>query len=122
MAVGLGSTRWDEEAAAASTAASKLHQAPGCFEASSALFGLVASSMAITLAVRQPPPGLDENAYYLTVSGGFFAGLAQAITAVVCVSNNNPRARRSAGTKLVYAASVAPLVVVVVLSVASLLL
>ncbi|RLM91474.1 hypothetical protein C2845_PM08G05390 [Panicum miliaceum] len=112
----LGRTWGEEEADAA--AASELHQAPACFQAS-ALAGLATTSMAVTLAVREPPPGLDKNTYLLAVAGAFFAGVAEVITAAVCVSNN-PRARCAAGKKLMYA-SVAPLAAVIGLSVASLL-
>ncbi|OEL20303.1 hypothetical protein BAE44_0018680 [Dichanthelium oligosanthes] len=110
----LGSTWWDETEPDAA-AASKLHQA-----APSTLVGLSTSSMAITLSVREPPPGIDKNAYLLALAGAFFAGVADVITAVRI--SNNPHARRAAGagTKLMYA-SIAPLAVVVGLSLASLL-
>ncbi|XP_062208336.1 uncharacterized protein LOC133909800 [Phragmites australis] len=80
------------------------------------LVGLATASMAITLAVREPPPGVHKNAYLLAITGPFFAGVAEVMAAVWV--SNNPRA---AGRKLMYA-SVGPLAVVVGLSAASLML
>ncbi|CAO2209020.1 unnamed protein product [Urochloa humidicola] len=86
------------------------------------LLGIATSSVASTLAVRDPPPGLvDENAYFLAVAGAFFAGVA-GIFAAVFISNNNPRGRRAAGRKqLIMYASLGPLAAVVGLLAASLL-
>ena len=76
--------------------------------------------MAIALAVRAPPPGLDKNAaYILAVAGTFFAGVA-GVVAAVCVSNNPPARRRAAGRKLMHA-SAGALAAAVGLSAASLL-
>ncbi|CAO2193619.1 unnamed protein product [Urochloa humidicola] len=83
------------------------------------LLGIVTCAMAVTLAVRDPPPGLDKNAYFLAIAGAFFAGIVEVITAVF-ISNNNPRGRRATGRKLMYA-FLGPLAVAVGLSVASLL-
>ncbi|CAO2204661.1 unnamed protein product [Urochloa humidicola] len=83
------------------------------------LLGIVTCAMAVTLAVREPPPGVDKNAYFLAVAGAFFAGMA-GVAAAVCASNN-PRSRRAAGRKLMHA-SFCPLAVVTGLSAASLLL
>lgn len=80
--------------------------------------GLATASTVVTLAVSEPPPGFDRNLYTIAISGAFFAGVAE-LSAAVWVSND-PRDRSAAGRKFVYA-SVAPLVVAVVLSVASLL-
>ncbi|CAO2185608.1 unnamed protein product [Urochloa humidicola] len=94
-------------------AADKLRQA--------GVLGIVTCAMAFSLAVRDdPPPRLDKDAYFLALSGAFFAGVAEIITAVF-ISNNNPPARHAAGRKLVYA-SVGSLAVVVGLSAASFLL
>ncbi|RLM93782.1 uncharacterized protein C2845_PM08G05410 [Panicum miliaceum] len=83
------------------------------------LLGVVTCSMTITLAVREPPPGLDKNAYILAVAGAFFAGVA-GVVAAVCLPNN-PRVRRAAGRKLIMHASAEALAVAVGLSAASLL-
>ncbi|CAL4951458.1 unnamed protein product [Urochloa decumbens] len=84
------------------------------------LLGIVTCAMAVALAVRDPPPGLDKNAYFLAVAGAFFAGVAGILAAVRRAANNNPRARRAAGRKLMFA-SVGPFAVAVGLSAASLL-
>ncbi|KAF8662893.1 hypothetical protein HU200_055475 [Digitaria exilis] len=100
------------DAASMDAGADKLHQA--------GLLGIVTSSMAVTLAVRDPPAGLNTNAYYLALTGAFFGGVA-GITAAACLSNN-PRARTSAGRKLMWASVVGSLAVVVGLSAAASLL
>ncbi|KAF8705011.1 hypothetical protein HU200_031266 [Digitaria exilis] len=41
------------------------------------LLGLAAASTAIAMAVTEPPRWLDRNAYFVTLSGAFFAGMAQ---------------------------------------------
>jgi hypothetical protein len=82
------------------------------------LLAMITCSMAITLAAHEPPPGLDENAYLLTLTWAFFAGAAGNV-ATVCVSDN-PHTCRAAGRKLVLAA-LGPLTVVVGLTAASLL-
>ncbi|KAF8662896.1 hypothetical protein HU200_055478 [Digitaria exilis] len=41
------------------------------------LLGLAAASTAIALAVTEPPPWLDRNAYLVAISGAFFAGMAK---------------------------------------------
>nr|CAB3476301.1 unnamed protein product [Digitaria exilis] len=41
------------------------------------LGGLAAASTAIALAMTEPPPWLDRNAYLVAISGAFFAGMAQ---------------------------------------------
>ncbi|OEL20302.1 hypothetical protein BAE44_0018679, partial [Dichanthelium oligosanthes] len=41
------------------------------------------------LAVREPPSGLDKNAYFIALTGAFFAGVAEIITSV-SISNSNP--------------------------------
>ncbi|KAL6626733.1 hypothetical protein ACP70R_030459 [Stipagrostis hirtigluma subsp. patula] len=82
------------------------------------LVGLATASMAVTLAAREPPPGLDKTAYFLALAGAFYAGVAEVVTAVWVW--NDPRGRRGAGRKMMYA-SAGPLAVAVGLSVASLL-
>lgn len=82
----------------------------------SGLLGLAAVSTAITMAVCQPPPGLNRTAYLLSVSGLFFAGVAQVVLASVQAPGGHPHA---AGRKLVYAA---PVAVAAGLTVASVLL
>ncbi|CAO2174590.1 unnamed protein product [Urochloa humidicola] len=86
------------------------------------VLGIVTCAMAFSLAVpvRDPPPGLDKNAYFLAISGAFFAGVAEVITSVF-ISNNNSRGRRAAGRKLIMYASVGSLTVIIGLSAASLL-
>ncbi|CAO2185604.1 unnamed protein product [Urochloa humidicola] len=84
------------------------------------LLGIVTCAMAVTLAVRDTPPGLDKNAYFLAIAGAFFAGVAGILVAVRA-SNKNPRARRAAGRKLMRA-SLCPFAVVIGLSAASFLL
>ncbi|CAL4958134.1 unnamed protein product [Urochloa decumbens] len=86
--------------------------------------GLLAASMAIALAVRETPPGLDKDAYFLALSLVFIAGVA-GIMAAVWVAKTTPAGRgghRYAGSKLVYDSSVAALAVAASLSLASLLL
>ncbi|CAO2209022.1 unnamed protein product [Urochloa humidicola] len=110
---GIGRIRREEEEEVPMDAGAQLLQA--------GLLGIVTCAMAVTLAVREPPPGLvDKNAYFLAIAGAFFAGMA-GVVAAVCASNN-PRARRGAGRKLMLYASVGPLAVVIGLSAASLLL
>ncbi|CAD6239618.1 unnamed protein product [Miscanthus lutarioriparius] len=51
------------------------------------VLGLFTASVAITLAVREPlpvPGRLHKNAYFLTLSVAFFAGVA-GVMAVVCI-------------------------------------
>ncbi|CAL4965216.1 unnamed protein product [Urochloa decumbens] len=87
--------------------------------------GLLTASMAIALAVREPPPGLDEDAYFLALSLVFIAGVAGIMAAVSWVPKTTPAGRggrRYAGSKLVYDCSVAALAVAASLSLASLLL
>ncbi|CAO2185602.1 unnamed protein product [Urochloa humidicola] len=86
-----------EEEEAPMDAAAQLRQA--------GLLGILTCAMAVTLAMRDPPPGLDKNAYFLAIAGAFFAGVAEVITAVF-ISNNSPPARRGAGRKLIMYASV----------------
>ncbi|CAO2193616.1 unnamed protein product [Urochloa humidicola] len=83
------------------------------------LLGIATCAMAITLAVRQPPPGLNTNAYVLALTGAFFAAVAGVFATVR--ASNNPRARRIAGRKLMRVSVVGPLAVVVGLSAASIL-
>ncbi|RLM93505.1 uncharacterized protein C2845_PM08G05400 [Panicum miliaceum] len=64
--------------AAGDGGAPKLHQA-AFFERG--LLGLAAASTAITLAVIEPPPWLDRNAYSVALSGLFFAGMTQVVVA-----------------------------------------
>ncbi|XP_062183178.1 uncharacterized protein LOC133887248 [Phragmites australis] len=87
-------------------------------KASTALgvLGLSTASMVITLAVCEPPPGFNENTYFLTLSGVFFAGVAGVMAAVWAA--NNTHGRHAMWGKLVYA-SIVPLAVG--LSVASVL-
>ncbi|CAO2161043.1 unnamed protein product [Urochloa humidicola] len=68
MAAATGNNGRQREAAAA---AAKLHQAAF----GHGLLGLAAASTAITLAVTEPPPWLNRNAYFLALSGAFFAGM-----------------------------------------------
>nr|TKW13398.1 hypothetical protein SEVIR_5G098500v2 [Setaria viridis] len=72
-----------------------------------ARLGLLAASTAITLAAlgeKQPPPGVSSNtAYFLTVSGAFFAGVAQVAASVSAGDGGRPR---DAARKLVYASLV----------------
>ncbi|KAL6626735.1 hypothetical protein ACP70R_030461 [Stipagrostis hirtigluma subsp. patula] len=80
--------------------------------------GLCAAAMAITLAVLEPSPGLDNNTYYIALAGAFFAGVAGVIAAVWVA--DDPAGRHLAGRRLVYA-SIVPLAVAAGLSVASVL-
>ncbi|TVU21950.1 hypothetical protein EJB05_31621, partial [Eragrostis curvula] len=78
--------------------APKLRQvAAACFEAG--LLGLLAlSTPAITLAVSvPPPPGLDTNAYFVALSGVFFAGVTQVVASVWAADDAR---RLAAGRKL----------------------
>ncbi|TVU21949.1 hypothetical protein EJB05_31620, partial [Eragrostis curvula] len=85
------------------------------------LLGLFVVSTAITLVVSvPPPPGLDTNAYFLALSGVFFAGMTQ-VAASVWAADDGGR-RLAAGGKLVCASLVVPLLVAIVVSVASSLL
>ncbi|CAL4951483.1 unnamed protein product [Urochloa decumbens] len=110
---------------AAEAAADELRQEASFKGGGRGLVGLATASVAISaLAVRDPPPGIDRNAYFLALTGAFFAGVAEVIVAVsVSSSTNNPGVHRAAGRKLMYYASVAPLAVAVAvaLSAASLL-
>nr|TKV98102.1 hypothetical protein SEVIR_9G538350v2 [Setaria viridis] len=65
--------------AGAAGGAPKLHHraAFGC-----GLLGLAAASTAITMAVSEPPPWLDRNAYLVALTGAFFAGMAQVAASV----------------------------------------
>ncbi|TVU21938.1 hypothetical protein EJB05_31609, partial [Eragrostis curvula] len=88
--------------------APKIRQAPACFEAG--LFGLLAISMAITLAVTLPTPPLPwlhTDAYFIALSGVFFAGVTQVATSVWAADDG--RRRLATGRKLVYASLVVPL-------------
>ncbi|CAL4958101.1 unnamed protein product [Urochloa decumbens] len=81
------------------------------------LLGLGAASTAITLAVIEPPPCLDKNAYFLVLSCLFFAGMTQVAASVGAAAGG---CRHVAGTtKLVMCAS---LVVAAGVTAASLLL
>ncbi|KAL6626730.1 hypothetical protein ACP70R_030456 [Stipagrostis hirtigluma subsp. patula] len=106
MAPGMGST-WQEE-----------EEHGGAVLCQGGLVGLATASMAVTLAVREPPPGLERNAYFVAVAGSFFAGVAEVVTAIWL--SNNLRGRHGAGRKLMHA-SIGPLAVAVGLSAASLL-
>ncbi|CAO2161045.1 unnamed protein product [Urochloa humidicola] len=77
MAAARGSNNGEEGVAAGE--APKLHQAAAIGRG---LLGLAATSTAITLAVIEPPAWLDRNAYYASISGMFFAGMAQVIASV----------------------------------------
>ncbi|RCV24621.1 hypothetical protein SETIT_5G100500v2 [Setaria italica] len=81
------------------------------------LLGLAAASTAITMAVREPPPGLNKTAYLLALSGAFFAGVTQ-VSASVWASDGPVGRRHGAGRKKIVYAS---LVVSAGLAVASLL-
>ncbi|CAO2198965.1 unnamed protein product [Urochloa humidicola] len=97
MAPGTGSSRREAEVIGGEP---KLHLAT--FERG--LIGLAATSTAITVAVREPPLGLDKTTYSLALSGAFFAGVIQ-VTASVWAAGGH---RRGAGmNKLVYASLVA---------------
>ncbi|OEL16970.1 hypothetical protein BAE44_0022011 [Dichanthelium oligosanthes] len=75
--------------------------------------GLTTASMAIALvAGAPPPPGLDRSAYFLALSWLFLAGVAELYAAAWI--SGDPRGRRAAGRKLVYA-SIAPLLTAVVI-------
>ncbi|CAL4958109.1 unnamed protein product [Urochloa decumbens] len=102
----IGSIRREKEEAPMDAGAAELSLA--------GLLGIVTCAMAITLAVRDPPPGLDKNAYLFVLTGAFFAAVAGIIA--VFRASNNPRARRAVR------ASVGALAVVVGLSAATLLL
>jgi hypothetical protein len=80
MAPVTGSNDCEWEAAGDGVAlAPKLHQAA----LERGLIGLAAASTAITMAVCEPPPGLNKTTYLLTLSGVFFAGVTQ-VSASVC--------------------------------------
>ncbi|CAO2204654.1 unnamed protein product [Urochloa humidicola] len=110
----------DDGAVAASSELGQ--ETAAAFEAGRGLVGLATASVAISAlaAVRDPPPGIDKNAYFLALTGAFFAGVAEVIAAV-SVSTSNTNNRRAAGRKLLMYASAAPLAVAVGLSAASLL-
>jgi len=57
----------------------ELHQQPAFGRG---LLGLAAASTAITLAVSEPPPWLDRDAYFVAISGLFFAGITQVAASV----------------------------------------
>ncbi|CAL4965179.1 unnamed protein product [Urochloa decumbens] len=104
------SIRREEEEEAPMDAGAQLRQA--------GLLGIVTCATAITLAVRDLPPGLDKNAYFLAVAGAFFAGVAGILAAAARASNNpRPRGRRAAGRKqlIMYASLCPPLAVVIVI-------
>ncbi|KAL6626717.1 hypothetical protein ACP70R_030443 [Stipagrostis hirtigluma subsp. patula] len=107
-----GSTRRGEEAHGGG--APQLRQAD--FEGG--VVGLVAASAAITLAVTEPPPWLNREAYFLALSGVFFAGVTQVAASVWAADGR----RGAAGRKLVYASLVVPLVVAGGLALAPLLM
>ncbi|CAO2185606.1 unnamed protein product [Urochloa humidicola] len=81
------------------------------------LLGLGAASTAITLTVIEPPPCLDKNAYFLVLSGLFFAGMTQAAASIGAAGGGLRHV--AGGTKLVMCAS---LVVAAGLTAATLLL
>nr|CAB3472230.1 unnamed protein product [Digitaria exilis] len=59
-------------------AAGELRRQAGAFgRGPRGLLGLAAGSTAIALAVTEPPPWLDRNAYLVALSAAFFAGKAQ---------------------------------------------
>ncbi|GJN05825.1 hypothetical protein PR202_ga23493 [Eleusine coracana subsp. coracana] len=89
-------------------AASKLRQ--------NGLIGLAAASLAITLLVCKPPPGLSKNVYFLTISVAFFAGVTEVFAAVWAM--NDGRRSQAAGRKLVYCASLVSLVAAIGVSLA----
>ena len=51
------------------------------------LLGLAAASAASALAVSEPPPWLDRNAYSVAISGLFFAGVTQVVVVVVVAAS-----------------------------------
>jgi hypothetical protein len=69
MAAGTGSNGRGHEEATGDGVAPKLHR-PAAF--GRGLLGLAAASAAITMAVSEPPPWLDRNAYFVALSGAFF--------------------------------------------------
>ncbi|CAO2185609.1 unnamed protein product [Urochloa humidicola] len=93
MAPGTGSSRREAEVIGGEP---KLHLAT--FERG--LIGLAATSTAVTMAVREPPLGLDKTTYSLALSGAFFAGVIQ-VTASVWAAGG------AGMNKLVYASLVA---------------
>ncbi|KAL6626729.1 hypothetical protein ACP70R_030455 [Stipagrostis hirtigluma subsp. patula] len=113
----LGST-WAEEEAECD-AESRLLQAT--FKSGGLVGGLALASMAITLAVREPPAGLDKTTYFLMLLGAFLAGVIQ-VAASVGVADDDPRGHYAAGRKkLLHYASIASLIASVSLSMASLI-
>ncbi|XP_006645496.1 uncharacterized protein LOC102715256 [Oryza brachyantha] len=83
--------------------------------------GLVTASLIINLmaAVYDPPLAFGNSIYYhLALVGSFLAGMAQ-VGAAVWVADD-PRGRRDAGNKFIYA-SIAPFLVAVGLTGAALL-
>ncbi|PUZ58013.1 hypothetical protein GQ55_5G476300 [Panicum hallii var. hallii] len=50
------------------------------------VLGLFIASAAVTLVVYEAPPGVDKGAYYLAVSGAFFAAVAGIMAAVLAAN------------------------------------
>ncbi|KAK3163870.1 hypothetical protein QOZ80_1AG0009460 [Eleusine coracana subsp. coracana] len=86
------------------------------------LIGLATASIAVTLVVSEPPPGLDNLIYFLFLWGVLLAGVIQVGTSV-WLADDVARNRRAAWSKkkVVIYASAVQLVVALLLSVASLL-
>ncbi|CAL4958117.1 unnamed protein product [Urochloa decumbens] len=112
MVTGSGGNVSELEAA---RGAPKLHHQAGFGRA---LLGLAAVSTAINLAVIEPPPCLDRNAYFVPLSGMFFAGMTQVI-ATVWVAGGRDHA---VGIRKLVNVMYASLVVAAGLTAASLLL
>ena len=62
------------------------------------LLGLAAASAASALAVSEPPPWLDRNAYSVAISGLFFAGVTQVVAASVSAPTAGAAEARPGGS------------------------
>ena len=110
MAAGTGSSRREY-----GEAAGELHQPPAFGRG---LLGLAAASTAITLAASEPPPWLDRDAYFVAISGLFFAGITQVAASVSAGGGRDGLA----GRKLVMYASLVVAAGLALAAAASLLL
>jgi hypothetical protein len=92
---GLGQQRAQGQAGGSYEVAPNLHRG---------LLGLAAASVAVTMAVSEPPPGLDGNAYFVALpaaAGVFFAGMNQVLASVWSARGDDRRhvaGRRSSCT------------------------
>lgn len=77
------------------------------FEEEALELGLATASVAISLAVCEPPAGIHSDAYFVAVSGCFFTGVT--VAQLAALSGPRRRLLDAGRMRLMYAYSLCPL-------------